>query len=143
VEASTNHLPQTEIDRGHESTDPAPPYAVLYFPPGVDENRLTVHGESGRPVASAALQAFRSAALTVETCGIKLEWAEWFAEHRPVKLAQSTGYAIDQALIPLRRLLRPPEPEDAEQPDLHTMLGSGADAGVGVSTVDPTMVKAR
>jgi hypothetical protein len=39
-----------------DTTVPTPPapYAVLSFPPGLDENRLTVLGESGHPVASTS-----------------------------------------------------------------------------------------
>jgi hypothetical protein len=44
--------------------------------------------------AEAALSAFREAALAIENATIRMEWVERFAESRPVKLAQSNGYAL-------------------------------------------------
>jgi hypothetical protein len=105
---------------------------------------LTEERARASTAAEAALSAFREAAVAVESATIRLEWTERFAEHRPVKLAQSNGYVIDQALQPLRRLLTPTaEPEEEEEEEtvgVSGLIGAGAGVGAPVATVDPAAV---
>jgi hypothetical protein len=78
--------------------------------------------------------------LAIENATLRKEWAERVAESRPVKVAQSNGYALDEKLAPLRRLLVPTAEED-EEVGVSGLLGAGAGTGAPVATLSPADVK--